>query len=131
MYELEVILHVDDDNDILDLARMGFEFAGDFVVHQCRTGAEALAVIGTVKPDLLLLDVRMPDVDGMMLLSNIRGIPEFSDLPAVFMTGSIEGNRPGATTLPGVIGHIIKPFDPLTIADQLTNIWSEHHMQTV
>lgn len=129
MRELVTVLHVDDDDDILDLARMGFEIAGGFRVHQCRTGAQTLAEIGTVKPDLLLLDMMMPDLDGMMLLSKIRMTPEFSDLPAVFMTGSVASNGQDVTALPDVIGFIIKPFDPLTIADQLKELWATHHAQ--
>ncbi|MCA0928065.1 response regulator [Ruegeria profundi] len=125
MGELRTILHVDDDDDILHLARMGFEITGGFCVHQCRSGADTLASIGSVNPDLLLLDMMMPDLDGIMLLSKIRMMPAFVNLPAVFMTGSVASGGQGAKDLPGVIGFIIKPFDPLTIAGQLETIWAE------
>ena len=131
MRELVTVLHVDDDEDILDLARMGFEVAGGFRIHQCRTGAQTLAEIGDVKPDLLLLDMMIPDLDGMMLLSRVRMTPEFSDLPAVFMTGSVASKGQDITVLPNVIGFIIKPFDPLTIANQLNDIWAKHRTLNV
>lgn len=130
MHELKAVLHVDDDDDILQLARMGFEIAGEFSVHQCRSGNEALAAIKAVKPDLLLLDVSMPDVDGKTLLSNIRKIAEFAELPAVFMTAGSAGSSEAAERPAGVIGHILKPFEPLTIAAELKKIWSEHQVQT-
>lgn len=129
MRELLTVLHVDDDDDILDLARMGLEIAGGLQIHQCRTGAQTLSEISIVKPDLLLLDMMMPDLDGIMLLSKIRRMPEFSNLPAVFMTGSVASNGQVVTALPDVIGVIIKPFDPLTIADQLKMLWATHHAQ--
>lgn len=126
MRELKTILHVDDDDDILDLARMGFELDGELCVYQCRSGAEALADIGRIRPDLLLLDVMMPDMDGITLLSTLRAQLESSDHLAVFMTGSVAANRTDNSDALGVIGHIRKPFDPLTLAPQVKSLWIEH-----
>ncbi|SFS86143.1 response regulator [Brevundimonas viscosa] len=112
------ILHVDDDQNIRALTALAFELSGDARVHSAVSGADALRLLADgLQPDLLLLDVMMPDMDGPALLAEIRGMSK--SMPAIFMTAQTQDHEIARLLGRGAIGVVIKPFDPLTLGDQV------------
>jgi len=112
------ILHVDDDENIRALTALAFDLGGDAEVHSAASGAEALRLLADgLHPDLLLLDVMMPDLDGPTLLRQIRETPV--SIPAVFMTAQTQDHEIAHLLGLGAIGVVIKPFDPMALGAQI------------
>jgi two-component system OmpR family response regulator len=74
-------------------------------------------------PDLLLLDVMMPTMDGPELLQELRKLPQFTQTPVIFMTAKAQPEEVQQFMELGAIDVITKPFDPMTLADQIRAIW--------
>jgi len=115
------ILHVEDDADIRLVAGMAMALDPAMTVTSVESGGAALRMLteGAFRPDLLLLDVMMPDMDGMRLVAEARRLPGMEAVPAIFLTAR---TRPGDIALyraAGSLGLIIKPFDPVTLAQQI------------
>jgi len=110
---------VDDDQEILFIAKMALESLGGYSVCTCSSGSEALDQAARFSPDLLLLDVMMPGMTGPETLAALRGIPALSETPAIYLTGLSAKDGGAPTRSLGVAGIINKPFDPLTLADRI------------
>jgi len=123
---LQRILHVDDDPDIQEIARLALETVGGFTVQTCTSGAEALARAPEFRPDLVLLDVLMPDMGGIEILAQLREIPPLREVPVMFMTSKAETVDLSVYLRLGALDVIMKPFDHRTLADTIREIWSEH-----
>lgn len=117
------VLHVEDDPDIQEIAKIALEIVGGLEVHQFSSGAEAIAAAPGIRPDLFLLDVMMPNMNGEQTLAHLRDLPGFAGTPAIFMTAKAQINEIDALKQLGAAGVIVKPFDPMTLADQLLEIW--------
>lgn len=119
------IMHVEDEPDIQEIARMALEMVGGFTVASCDGGQDALAKVGTFRPDLILLDVMMPGMDGPTTLAELRKLPETAATPIVFMTAKVQTHEVARLKELGAADVIEKPFDPMTLADRVTTIWNE------
>lgn len=126
---LEKILCVEDDLDIQLVAGMSLSDIGGFTVEMCSSGQEALEKAPVFLPDMILLDVMMPGMDGPTTLKALRDIPEFENTPVVFMTAKVMGPEIEQYKEIGAIGVIPKPFDPMTLPDQIREIWEKHRGQ--
>ncbi len=124
MATLSRILHVEDDEDILMIARLALADLGGFEVMQCSSGSEAIAKAREFEPDLLLLDYMMPEMNGMQTLQALRQIAELSQTPAIFMTAKAMENIEGEMSGMGVLGRITKPFDPVTLPNEIRRFWA-------
>lgn len=124
---LNKILYVEDEQDIRTIAMMSLQMVGKFKVQACASGADALAVVDKFKPDLLLLDVMLPDMDGPETLARLRERPAAAHAPAVFMTAKVLSQEIAALRSLGVVDVIAKPFDPMTLSDRLRDIWKAAH----
>lgn len=113
------LLHVDDEADILDIARMSFELFGSFEVVSCLSGETALLAAKQITPDVFLLDVMMPGMTGPQTLAALRDIPRLVDVPAIFLTASEHDGKGSELLATGAIAVLEKPFDPLTLGDQI------------
>ncbi|WP_454885509.1 response regulator [Sphingomonas oryzagri] len=115
------ILCVDDDHDIRTIALMSLGLDPGMEVCSAASGAEALALLdaGDWRPDVALLDVMMPGMDGPTLLAQIRARPEISALPVIFMTARARQSDVDAYCALGANGVIVKPFDPIELARQV------------
>ncbi len=123
---LERILYVEDETDIQAVASLALEGVGGFTLCTCSSGAEAVAAVADFRPDLLLLDVMMPGMDGPATLEAIRALPGTADIPVVFMTARVQAHEVAALNALGAIDVIAKPFDPMTLAEHLRRSWARH-----
>lgn len=124
---LKRILMVEDEPDIRTVAELALEAIGGFELTACESGQKALEKIGECQPQLIVLDVMMPSMDGPATLQAIRGLPDYATTPAVFMTAKVQSEEVQSYLAMGAAGVIPKPFDPLTLADQIREIWNEAH----
>jgi two-component system, OmpR family, response regulator len=117
MAKLKRILYIADETDLQWLVKHILETVGGFEVLVCGSGAEGLAQIEDFAPDLVLLDVMMPEMDGFSVLRALRAIPNRLAVPVVFLTARTpEG---GEYLELGARGVIAKPFDPNSLVDQV------------
>ncbi len=121
---LSRILVVEDDPDILAVIRLSLEMDGGYTVAACSLAAEALVLALSFGPDMLLLDMMLPDQDGRQLLEALRREAATAATPAVFLTARTRDEGEGLTRLPGVLGIIPKPFDPLRLSGELRRLWT-------
>ncbi|MGD8576678.1 MAG: response regulator [Thiohalophilus sp.] len=122
---LHRILYVEDEPDIQTIARIALEEVGDFQVKICTTGAEALANAAEFAPDLLILDVMMPGMDGPTTLAELRKLSGLADTPALFMTAKVQPEELEHLRAQGALDVITKPFDPMTLADTVRQLWQK------
>ena len=115
------ILLVDDQRDIRSIVGLALGKIGGFKVKVCASGAEALAGAAEFAPDLLLLDLNMPEMDGVATLRALRAAGLAA--PAVFFTARIKPEELGRYQELGVLGVIPKPFDPLKLGAQMREMW--------
>ena len=123
--ELNKILYVEDDLDIQVVGVLALEQVGGFSVSVASSGTEALALALEVQPDLILLDVMMPGMDGLATLERLRSDPLTSEMPVVFMTAKIQNQEVAQYHQAGAVGVIPKPFDPMNLAAQIRGIWKQ------
>lgn len=121
---LERILYIEDEADIQTIARLALESIGGFVVETCSSGREGLDRVADFAPDLVLLDVMMPDMDGPATLRALRQLPGMAALPVVFMTAKVQPQEVAEYRARGALDVIAKPFDPMTLAAQVREIWA-------
>ena len=121
------ILHVDDDENIRVLTALAFTLSGGGEVCSAGSGAEALKVLAAgVQPDLILLDVMMPDMDGPAVLAAVRDLPAHRNTPVIFMTAQTQNHERAGLMALGAAGVVIKPFDPMTLGEQVRALLEEH-----
>lgn len=120
---LEKILYIEDEPDIQAVARLALEHLGGFVVELCASGQEALEKFPLFKPDMVLLDVMMPGMDGPTTLRALRGLPDGARTPVVFMTAKVQPQEIAQYKQLGAIDVIPKPFDPMALAERVRAIW--------
>ncbi len=125
MSDLQKILYVEDEPDIQAVARLALENVGGFTVHICSSGQEALDSIMDFDPDLVLLDVMMPGMDGPTTLKEFQKT-EARVKPVIFMTAKVQPQEVAEYMDMGAIGVIPKPFDPIQLSTQVREIWSQH-----
>lgn len=123
---LKRVLHVDDEPDIREIARLALEEIGGFTVESCASGSQAIDTAPGFVPDVILLDVMMPGMSGPEVLEALRQRPETSGIPVIFMTAKVQASELEALTKLGAIGVIEKPFDPMTMSGQVAEIWDRH-----
>jgi two-component system OmpR family response regulator len=124
--KLQTILYVEDDLDIQTVARLALEAVGGFSVTICSSGREALAKVESgFTPELILLDVMMPEMDGPTTLEALRRLPQTAATPVVFMTAKVQGSETAHYKSLGALGVIPKPFDPMQLAQQVNVLWNE------
>ena len=124
--QLVRILYVEDEPDIQAVARIALESVGGFELEVCSSGPEALLKVAGFNPDLLLLDVMMPEMDGVSTLREIRKLPTYSQTPAMFMTAKVQPQEVEQLLKQGAIDVIPKPFDPMTLAENIKSLWHKH-----
>jgi diguanylate cyclase (GGDEF)-like protein len=120
---LKSLLYVDDDPDIREIVQMSLSLSGDLKVITSDGGERALLKMRIEKPDLVVLDVMMPGMDGPTLLKRMRSDPDLARIPVIFMTAKARQNEGGQLRELSAIGVIAKPFDPMTLGKQVRALW--------
>jgi len=110
------ILHVDDEPDIREVVELSLGLDPDFEMRNCGSGKEALAVAAEWQPDIMLLDVMMPVMDGPATLLQLRDNARTASTPVIFMTARAQAREVDHFRSLGAVGVIPKPFDPMTLA---------------
>lgn len=121
---LKKVLCVEDEADIRTVAELALASVGGFQVLLCSSGAEAIEKAAGFKPDIMLLDVMMPGMDGPDTLRALRALPGLATVPAVFLTAKAMPSEVARYKKLGAIDVIAKPFDPMTLADHVKRIWN-------
>lgn len=123
--ELQSILYVEDDLHVRTTAKLVLEVIGNFNVRDCSSGRQAVLAAENFRPDLILLDVMMPELDGLATLKALRELPHMSDTPALFVTGLTMPEDLARYMGVGAIGVIPKPLIPLRLAGQVHQLWEQ------
>ncbi|MGE4405610.1 response regulator [Pseudomonas sp.] len=127
MKQLKRILHVEDVPSIQVVTRIALEKLGGFEVLSCPSGQAALEQVQGFAPDLILLDVMLPQMDGIELVRQLAHVVDLSRIPVVLLTGHLQPERLDLLRQLGVRQVLGKPFDPLQLASQLQEIWEAEH----
>lgn len=127
MTQLQRILYVEDEPDIQAIARIALEAVGGFVVKTCSSGEQALSEAEGFAPDLIMLDVMMPGMDGPATLKALRQQPALAAVPVVFITAKVQASEVAGYKDLGAVDVIPKPFDPMRLASQVSEIWTRCH----
>jgi len=112
------VLYVEDDDDIRHVTAMALEGDG-FELTSYESGLKALSNAAHQNPDVLLLDVMMPGMDGPTTLRKLRELPHLAMTPVIFMTAKTNSAEVELYKEIGAVGMISKPFDPMTLAEEI------------
>lgn len=115
------VAHVDDDEDLRMLVRVALESTAGCAVASCASGREALEVIPAFGPDVILVDMRMPGMDGLETVDALRARMPLAGVSVVFATGLDDEERLAPLRATGA-AIIAKPFDALALAGQLLRL---------
>ena len=123
---LKRILYVDDEPDILAVTTMTLTALGGYEVEACSSGPEALAKVAAFQPDLIMLDVMMPEMNGPQTLEALRAMEPAAHIPVLFITASAQPKEVDRLRGTGAIEVIVKPYDPEKLCDQVAEIWRKY-----
>lgn len=113
------ILLVEDEPDIQKVAKLSLTLVGGYDVAVVDNGIEAIRLAEQLKPDVILLDVMLPDMDGYETLTRMKQHDRLKDIPVLFMSAKAQQKEVSYGLSLGAIGYIIKPFDPMTLPAQV------------
>lgn len=121
---LRKVLVVEDNHDIRTIVKAALEMVGGLEVRACESGTEALETVSEFGPQLILLDVMMPDLDGPGVLARLRERPDTAAIPVVFLTAKAAPSEVERLRALGALDVLTKPFDPMTLHEQVKAIWA-------
>jgi CheY-like chemotaxis protein len=119
------VLIAEDDPDIQKVIRMSLKLKGVKQVFVTDNGEDCLAQVGAAQPDVILLDVMMPKLDGYQTCRKLKANPETSHIPVIFLTARAQHFEAREGIEAGALGYLIKPFDPMTLHDQIAALMSK------
>jgi CheY-like chemotaxis protein len=113
------VLIIDDEPDIRTIGRIALSSVGGWTVLQAASGQEGLTLARSARPDLILLDVMMPELDGPATLERLHASDETRAIPVIFMTAKALRREVEQWVALGARGVITKPFDPMQLAAEV------------
>lgn len=125
--ELRRLTYVEDEPDIRAITEFALKEFGGYEIDVCASGSEAIERAPAFGPDLIILDVMMPGMDGIETFNRLRAIPALAGTPVVFMTAKAMKHETDRYRALGAAEVIPKPFDPITLSDQIRQIWERAH----
>jgi CheY-like chemotaxis protein len=121
---LEKVMLVEDDSDIRTVAGMALEMVGGLNILACESGAQALEMVAGFAPQLVLLDVMMPGMNGPEVLQALRQRADTAAIPVIFLTAKVQEGEIAKLRALGALDVIAKPFDPMTLAATVRALWA-------
>jgi len=120
------ILIIDDEDDIREVAALSLESVAGWQVSTASSGAEGMRLAAAELPDAILMDVMMPAMDGPTTFREMQKLPELASIPVILLTAKVQGVDQRRFAGLGVTAVLFKPFDPLTLAEQMSEAlgWS-------
>lgn len=116
------VLIIDDEHDIREVASLTLEATAGWNVSTASSGAEGMQLAAKERPDLILLDVMMPEMDGPTTFREMQKQPETADIPVILLTAKVQGVDQRRFADLGVAAVLFKPFDPMTLAQQIADV---------
>ncbi len=124
---LKHIFYVEDDQDIQQLVQLSLASLHGFELTLASSGEEALAMADNIEPQMVLLDVMMPGMDGVALYNRLREKPAYQSMPIVFITAKVQQHEVSHYQQLGAAGVIVKPFSPDELAGLINTFWERHN----
>lgn len=125
MKQCQSVLYVDGDPDICDVVQRTLGLIAGFKVRTADSGEMALDLAYELRPDLIILDVMMPGLDGPSTYERLCENTLLADIPVIFMTAKILPPQVAHLLRLGAIGVIGKPFDPMALGDEVLALWNK------
>jgi CheY-like chemotaxis protein len=116
------ILLIDDEKSISLVIQLSLSQIANWTVLMADSSTEGLRQAQAEKPDAILLDLMMPGMDGFTVLKKLKENPETSDIPVILLTAKVQLGGFNSSDEQQLSGILTKPFNPLTLADQITKI---------
>lgn len=116
------VLIIDDEDDIREVAALSLESVAGWDVVMASSGAQGLARAIEHQPDAILLDVMMPGMDGPSTFRELRANPATAQIPVLLLTAKVQSSDQRRFADLGVEAVLFKPFDPLTLSDQIADV---------
>jgi len=116
------ILLVEDDSDIQKLVRISLKFRGVQEVVVAEDGEKCLSVVGEVQPDVILLDVMLPRMNGYEICRRLKSNPKTKNIPVIFLSARAMDTEVKKGLKVGARGYLVKPFDPMTLYEEITQL---------
>ena len=120
---MKKIAYVEDDADIIKVATLALERLGKFQVRAYASGAKALAELAEFSPDMILMDVMMPGMDGITTYEKLGEDENLREIPVIFMTAKVQPAEVQRYLKLGALGVIPKPFDPVGLVEKVNELW--------
>ena len=117
----KTVLVIDDDRDIREVAKTSLELVGGFMVMLADSGKSGVDLAQQARPDAIILDLMMPDLDGQQTLVQLKLLPETASIPVIMLTAKVQANKHELVSK-GAAGVLVKPFDPMQLPDQVCEI---------
>ena len=116
------VLIIDDEDDIREVAALSLEATSDWFILTASSGPNGIETAAAEKPDAILMDVMMPGMDGPTTFKQLQQNPETANIPVILLTAKVQGVDQRRFAGLGVAGVLFKPFDPLSLADQIAEV---------
>jgi len=116
------ILIIDDEEDIRQVAALSLETVAGWDVVTASSGADGVETAAIEQPDAILLDVMMPEMDGPTTVGRLQRDPRTAHIPVMLLTAKVQGPDQRVFASLGVRAVLFKPFDPLTLSDQIADV---------
>jgi CheY-like chemotaxis protein len=117
------VLVVDDDDSIREIAEIALQLVGGLQVQTASGGVEALELTRRHLPDVVLMDVMMPDMDGLTTFRHMQADDDIRHIPVILVTAKVQVGARQIWDGLAISGVISKPFDPMTLSDEIRAIW--------
>jgi len=124
MTELKKILYAEDEPDVQTVVELTIQAMSEYQIKICDNGKILLDCVEDYNPDLILLDVMMPEMDGPTTFKNLQVSEKTKDIPVIFMTAKAQVHEVETFKETGILGLITKPFDPMSLCSEIESIWN-------
>lgn len=130
MKDLKKILYAEDEPDVQTVVELTVQTMSDYEIKICNNGQKLLDCVDEYSPDLILLDVMMPQMDGPTTFKHLHNQKSTKNIPVIFMTAKAQSHEIEELKQEKIIGIITKPFDPISLCSEIADIWKNSNDQT-